>query len=130
MDGLCTDWCIYKGGKKKAFSLRDVALNAEKVTISKASLYFSTDMLSPRLCCNIQVLSMGDMKIYYAKQCESLILDSVFSLFLVFSGEELRPSMCEILQLTGRGCMHVFQDMCLGRLWLCKGSFDTANYIK
>lgn len=54
---------------------------------------------------------MGDMKIYYAKQCESLILDSVFSLFLVFSGEELSPSMCEILQLTGRGCMHVFQDM-------------------
>lgn len=46
MDGLCTDWCIYKGEKKKAFSLRDVALNAEKVTISKASLYFSTD-----ICC-------------------------------------------------------------------------------
>jgi len=33
-------------GKKKAFSLRDVALNAEKVTISKVSLYFSTD-----ICC-------------------------------------------------------------------------------
>lgn len=37
---------LQRGGKKKAFSLRDVALNAEKVTISKASLYFSTD-----ICC-------------------------------------------------------------------------------
>lgn len=73
---------------------------------------------------------MGDMKIYYAKLCESLILDSVCSLSLVFPGEELSPSMCKILQLTGRGGMHVFQDMCLGRLWLCKDSFDTSNYIK
>lgn len=24
----------------------------------------------------------------------------------------------------------MFQDMCLGWLWLCKGSFDMANYIK
>lgn len=32
--------------KIKAFSLRDVALTAEKVTVSKASLYFSTD-----ICC-------------------------------------------------------------------------------
>lgn len=82
------------------------------------------------LCCNIQILSVGDKKNYYAMLSESLILDSVFSLFLVFPGEGLSPSMCKILQLTEKGGMHVFQDMCLGWLWLCKGSFDMANYIK
>lgn len=76
------------------------------------------------------MLSVRDMKSCYAKLSESLMLASVFSLFLIFPGEGLNPSMCKRLQLTESGGMHVFQDMCLGWLWLYKGSFDMANYIK
>jgi len=82
------------------------------------------------LSCNVQTLSERDTKNCYAQLSESVMLASVFSLFLVFPEEGLNPSMCKILQLTERGGMHVFQDMCLGWLWLYKGSFDTANYVK
>lgn len=73
---------------------------------------------------------MRDVKNCYTKLSESLMLARVFSLFLVFPGEGLNPSMCKRLQLTGRGGRHVCEDMCLGWLWLYKGSFDMANYIK